>query len=68
MGTDYEERTHYLRKSDVALEGERESREWLRSTPKVHGVNRQIKDLQRTGGHNGRKPPPVPEGENNAAS
>jgi hypothetical protein len=54
---------HFLRKGDLHLAGETESRDWLKSVPKVYGLGRQIKDLQKTttAKHNGNKPPTTPE-------
>jgi hypothetical protein len=59
------DRTHFLRRSDTALEGERESRDWLKSTPTVFGINRPIKDLQRT--TTAKPPPPKQKGPPDAA-
>jgi hypothetical protein len=63
MGTDYEERTHYLRKGDVALAGETESREWLKSVPHVVGLDRPLQGMGTTAKRPRRdnKPPTTPE-------
>jgi hypothetical protein len=53
-----------LRVADTRLQGEVESRSWLRSTPKVHGADRPIKDMGKTTAKRsgaGRTPPTTPE-------
>jgi hypothetical protein len=64
MGTDYEERTHYLRRADTALEGERESRDWLKAVPRVAGLDRPLQGMGKTTAkrpRNGSTPPDTPE-------
>jgi hypothetical protein len=59
-----EERTHYLRKADTHLAGETESRDWLKSVPRVVGLNRPLQGMGKTSAkrpRNGRTPPDTPE-------
>jgi hypothetical protein len=54
----------YQKKSDTHLAGETESREWLKSTPTVYGINRALQGMGKTTAkrpRNGNKPPTTPE-------
>jgi hypothetical protein len=40
--------SYYLRKSDTHLAGETESRDWLKSVPKVYGLDRPLQGMGKT--------------------
>jgi hypothetical protein len=46
MDDDY--RLHYLRQADSHLAGLTESREWLKSVPKVYGSDRPLQGMGHT--------------------
>jgi hypothetical protein len=61
-----DDRDHFqhLKRSDTHLAGETESRDWLKSVPRVYGIARQLQGMGKTTAKrpsNGHKPPPEPE-------
>jgi hypothetical protein len=58
------ERSYFLRKADTHLRGETESRDWLKSVPRVVGLDRPLQGMSnKTTAKRPRndKPPTAPE-------